>query len=183
MSTIVVDTTPRDPRAKPLLDALQWEYATRYEDFRKDGGAAAAQEMSRYPAELFAPPEGAFILLIRDGETIGGGGFKRYDARTAELKRIWTRDDLRRQGLARRVVQELELRALEQGYTRVYLTTGFKQPEAWALYEKTGYAKLFDSALPPEVHVHLRFGKDLLEPHRTGTLEDLRAKDTDLATR
>jgi GNAT superfamily N-acetyltransferase len=183
MSTIVVDTTPLDPRAKPLLDALLVEYATRYEDYRKDGGAAAAQEMVRYPAALFAPPEGAFILLIHDGETIGGGALKRYDARTAELKRIWTRDDVRRQGLARRVVQELELRALEQGYTRIYLTTGFKQPEAWALYRQTGYATLFDTALPPEVHVHLRFGKDLLDPQRTDTLEDLRARDADLATR
>ncbi|HWT35013.1 MAG TPA: GNAT family N-acetyltransferase [Paraburkholderia sp.] len=183
MSTIVVDTTPLDPRAKPLLDALLYEYATRYEDYRKDGGAAAAREMARYPATLFTPPEGAFILLIRDGETIGGGAFKRYDARTAELKRIWTRDDVRRQGLARRVVQELELRALEQGYTRIYLTTGFKQPEAWALYGQTGYATLFDTALPPEVHVHLRFGKDLLDPHRTDTLDDLRARDTDLTTR
>ncbi|SMG59858.1 GNAT family N-acetyltransferase [Paraburkholderia susongensis] len=183
MSTLVVDTTPLDPRAQPLLDALLHEYATRYEDYRKDGGAAAAQEMARYPAELFAPPQGAFILLIRDGETVGGGAFKRYDARTAELKRIWTRDDLRRQGLAKQIVQELELRALGQGYTRIYLTTGFKQPEAWALYERTGYATLFDTALPPEVHVHLRFGKDLLDPHRTGTLEDLRAKDADLAIR
>ncbi|NML30409.1 GNAT family N-acetyltransferase [Paraburkholderia antibiotica] len=183
MSTLVVDTTPHDPRAQPLLDALLYEYATRYEDYRKDGGAAAAQEMARYPAELFAPPHGAFVLLIRDDETIGGGAFKRYDAHTAELKRIWTRDDQRRQGLARQVVRELEARALAQGYARIYLTTGFKQPEAWALYERTGYAKLFDTALPPEVHVHLRFGKDLRAPHRIDTLDDLRAKDADLALR
>ncbi|OLL31572.1 GNAT family N-acetyltransferase [Burkholderia sp. SRS-W-2-2016] len=183
MSTIVVDTTPHDPRAKPLLDALLFEYASRYEAYRKDGGAAAAQEMARYPAELFAPPHGAFVLLIRDGETVGGGAFKRYDARTAELKRIWTRDDLRRQGLARQVVEALEARALAQGYTRIYLTTGFKQPEAWALYERTGYATLFDPALPPEVHVHLRYGKDLLAPQRIDTLDDLRAQDAALTAR
>ncbi|MCC8396135.1 GNAT family N-acetyltransferase [Paraburkholderia sp. MMS20-SJTR3] len=183
MSTIVVDTTPHDPRAKPLLDALLFEYASRYEEYRKDGGAAAAQEMARYPAELFAPPHGAFVLLIRDGETVGGGAFKRYDARTAELKRIWTRDDLRRQGLARQVVEALEERALSQGYTRIYLTTGFKQPEAWALYERTGYASLFDPALPPEVHVQLRYGKDLLAPQRIDTLDDLRAQDATLAAR
>jgi GNAT superfamily N-acetyltransferase len=183
MSTSIIDTSPLDPRAKPLLDALLFEYATRYEDFRKDGGASAVQEMARYPAELFAPPEGAFILLIRNGETVGGGAFKRYDQRTAELKRIWTRDDLRRQGLARLVVQELERRALDFGYSRIYLTTGFKQPEAWGLYQRTGYASLFDTTLPPEVHVHLRFGKDLLDPLRIDTLDDLRAKDTALAIR
>jgi GNAT superfamily N-acetyltransferase len=183
MSFSVVDTSPLDPLAQPLLSALQREYTTRYASFHKDNGESAAQEIARYPAEAFAPPEGAFILLLRDGAAIGGGAFKRYDARTAELKRVWTRDDVRRQGLARRVVQELEQRALAQGYTRVYLTTGFRQPEAWALYANSGYASLFDTSLPPEVHVHLRYGKDLLDPGRIDTLEDLRAKQTDLAIR
>lgn len=158
-----------------LIDALIDEYATRYHAYRPDSRASAQAELARYPAELFAPPEGAFILLIRGGETIGGGAFKRYDAQTAELKRIWTRADLRRQGLARRVVRELELRAARQGYRRVYLTTGFRQPEAWALYLDTGYAALFDRDVDPQIYVHLPFGKDLIEPGRIGALDDLRA--------
>ncbi|MFM0736291.1 GNAT family N-acetyltransferase [Paraburkholderia xenovorans] len=180
MSDSILDTTTLDPRAKPLIDALQNEYATRYEPYRKDGGAAAAQEMKRYPPEAFAPPHGAFVLLLRDGAAIAGGAFKRYDERTAELKRIWTRDDVRRQGLARKIVQALELRALNQGYTRVYLTTGFRQPEAWGLYSDCGYTSLFDSAVEPEVLVQLRYGKDLLEPGRTDTLDDLYSKEPTL---
>jgi GNAT superfamily N-acetyltransferase len=43
--------------------------------------------------------------------------FKRYEERTAQLKRIGIRDDMRRQDLARRVVRELELRALNEGCT------------------------------------------------------------------
>jgi GNAT superfamily N-acetyltransferase len=177
MTYSIHDTTPLAANAKPLIDALQIEYATRYSEYRRDNGAAAAEELARYPAALFAPPQGAFLVLIREGETIGGGAFKRYDERTAELKRIWTRSDLRRQGLARRVVEELEIRALRQGYSRVYLTTGFKQPEAWGLYIDSGYAPLFDTRLDPEVLVQLRFGKDLLEPGRIATLEDLRATE------
>ncbi|MDN7672529.1 GNAT family N-acetyltransferase [Burkholderia oklahomensis] len=175
MTDSIIDTAPHDARAKPLIDALVDEYATRYHAYRPDSRASAQAELARYSAELFAPPEGAFILLIRDGETIGGGAFKRYDAQTAELKRIWTRADLRRQGLARRVVRELELRAVRQGYRRVYLTTGFRQPEAWALYLDAGYAALFDRDVDPEIYVHLPFGKDLIEPARVGTLDDLRA--------
>ncbi|MDI9701373.1 GNAT family N-acetyltransferase, partial [Burkholderia cenocepacia] len=95
------------------MDALIDEYSIRYDAYRPDSRASARDELARYPAELFAPPEGAFVLLLRDGETIGGGAFKRYDARTAELKRIWTRTDLRRQGLARRIVEALELRAAQ----------------------------------------------------------------------
>ena len=49
--------------------------------------------------------------MIRGGETMAGGAFKRYDDRTAEFKRIWTRRDLRRQGLARKLLVELEAQA------------------------------------------------------------------------
>ena len=41
-----------------------------------------------------APPQGAFIVLLRAGAPIAMGAFKRYDGQTAELKRIWTRGDL-----------------------------------------------------------------------------------------
>ena len=79
----IIDTTPLDVRAQPLIDALIDEYSTRYHAYRPDSHASAREELARYPAEVFAPPEGAFVLLLRDGETIGGGAFKRYDAQTA----------------------------------------------------------------------------------------------------
>ena len=149
-------TTPLDERAKPLIDELTYEYSTRYGDYF-DGPS----EMARYPAELFAPPDGAFLLLMRDGVAIGGGAFKRYDEQTAELKRVWTRKDLRRQGLARKVLEELEAQVVRQGYTKVYLTTGFRQPEAAGLYLTSGYTALFDTTVDPEVHGKLPFEKDL----------------------
>jgi GNAT superfamily N-acetyltransferase len=142
-----------DELARPLLDELEYEYDTRYGDFF---GERASTELSRYPAELFAPSHGgAFVLLLRDGVPIAGGAFKLYDERTAELKRIWTSSGHRRQGLARRVVDELEAEAARQGYARVYLTTGPRQPEAKALYLAAGYRPLYDTALTPEeVGIH-----------------------------
>lgn len=177
MTYEIIDTTPLDPIARPLLDALQIEYSTRYREFRPDSSASVSEELARYPTELFAPPDGAFIVVLRDGETVGGGAFKRYDATTAELKRIWTHASQRRQGLARLVVQELEARALRQGYSRAYLTTGFKQPEAAGLYSNTGYEALFDRSIAPEIHFRLPFGKDLLEPGRIDSLSDLRQSE------
>lgn len=150
-------TTPLDPRAAPLIEALTWEYTTRYGDYFGEPG----EEMRRYPAELFAPPNGNFLLLLRDGEAIAGGAFKRYDEGTAELKRVWTHIDLRRQGLARTLLVELELQAARQGYVRLYLTTGFRQPEAAGLYLNNGYTALFDTAVDPEIHGTLPFEKDI----------------------
>ncbi|CAG9239233.1 GCN5-related N-acetyltransferase [Paraburkholderia tropica] len=177
MSYRIIDTTPLDALAKPLLDGLQHEYATRYREFRIDSEASAAQELARYPATLFAPPDGAFILIEREGEIVGGGAFKRYDAHTAELKRIWTHESQRRKGVARRVVEELEARAVRLGYQRIYLTTGFRQPEAWGLYLDTHYVPLFDCAIAPEIHVRLPFGKDLRSPGNVDSLDDLRARE------
>lgn len=159
MSDTVLYTTPLDPRAKPLIDELIHEYDSRYGTYFSEEGAAA--ELNRYPPAAFAPPVGNFILLLRDGETIGGGAFMRYDERTAEFKRIWTRSDLRRQGLARKVLVELEVLAAQQGYSRVYLTTGFRQPEAVGLYLNNGYTALFDTAVDPEIYKTLPFEKDI----------------------
>lgn len=159
MSDRIVSTTPTDPRAKPLVDDLIHEYDSRYGDlFDRDG---AVVELNRYPPEAFAPPHGHFLLLLRDGETIGGGAFKRYDEHTAEFKRIWTRRDLRRQGLASTVLLALEKAARDQGYRRIYLTTGFRQPEAVELYLRRGYTALFDPAADLQALRKLPFEKRL----------------------
>ncbi|WP_082979455.1 GNAT family N-acetyltransferase [Labrys sp. WJW] len=152
-------TTPLDEQARPLIEALTFEYQSRYGNYWGEPGSA---EMSRYPAELFAPPHGNFVLLLRDGVAIAGGAFKRYDERTAEFKRVWTHLDLRRQGLARKVLVELEAQAARQGYSRIYLTTGFRQPEAAGLYLSTGYTALFDVTKDPETYGSLPFEKDIL---------------------
>ncbi|RDJ11227.1 GNAT family N-acetyltransferase [Rhizobium grahamii] len=159
MSDTFLYTTPLDKRSKPLIDDLIHEYDSRYGTYFSQEGAAA--ELNRYPAEAFAPPVGNFVLLIRNGETIGGGAFMQYDERTAEFKRIWTRSDLRRQGLARKILVELEIQAARQGYSRVYLTTGFRQPEAVGLYLNNGYTALFDTNVDPEIYKTLPFEKDI----------------------
>ncbi|WP_084331380.1 GNAT family N-acetyltransferase [Ignatzschineria larvae DSM 13226] len=131
-----------DPRAEVLTKALLNEYDSRYGTFFDPRGAIA--EMERYPTTDFAPPLGNFILLMRNQTVIGGGGFKFYDSKTAEIKRVWVDEDYRRQGLAEKILQELEVQAARQGYKRIYLTTGCRQPEAVGLYLKNGYLNLFD---------------------------------------
>jgi GNAT superfamily N-acetyltransferase len=160
MTDEFVYASPLDPRAKPLIEDLTYEYDSRYGDFFDREGAIV--EMNRYPPEAFAPPRGNFILMIRGGDTIAGGAFMRYDERTAEFKRIWTRRDLRRQGVARRLLVKLEAQARVQGYSRVYLTTGFRQPEAKGLYLTNGYTALFDLNADLEQLRHLAFEKRLV---------------------
>ncbi|MDR6638781.1 GNAT family N-acetyltransferase [Paenarthrobacter nitroguajacolicus] len=148
-----------DPRVRPLLDELAVEYEARYGDLFSSEGAA--EELNRYPAEEFAAPHGALIIIQENGESVAGGAFRRYDQDTAELKRIWTHSSHRRRGLARRVLVELEAEARRRGYAKLYLTTGPRQPEAKNLYLATGYTALFDLDADPEEIMHLAFSKDL----------------------
>ncbi|PUB25300.1 acetyltransferase (GNAT) family protein [Promicromonospora sp. AC04] len=156
-----------DPLVEPLLAGLSVEYRSRYHDLLTEEQHRA--EMAHYAAEEFAPPVGSLVLLLEDGEPVAGGAFRRRlepelgeaarlaraDVRdvdgvpvipTAELKRIWTHAAHRRRGLARRVLAELEARARDLGYPRLYLTTGPRQPEAAALYRSTGYTPLSAAA-------------------------------------
>jgi GNAT superfamily N-acetyltransferase len=151
-----------DPLARPLFDELSDEYATRYGESHSLK-SPLNKEMNKYPPILFTPPGGAFLLLMREGEPIAGGAFMQIDARTVELKRIWTATAFRRQGLSTRVVRELEDEAARRGFTRIYLTTGSRQPEARNLYLQTGYTPLFDVEADPESIGLLAFEK-VIEP-------------------
>jgi hypothetical protein len=52
-------------------------------------------------------------------------------------------------------------RAAALGYSRAYLTTGFRQPEATALYLKLGYRPLFDVSADPALYRSLPFEKGI----------------------
>ncbi|MER5840241.1 GNAT family N-acetyltransferase [Streptomyces prasinus] len=163
----VVHVPVSDPRVGPLLRELGHEYSTRY-------GKDAHTELARYPDEEFTVPHGGVLLLLLEGgEPVAGGAFRRYDAKTAELKRIWTHSAHRRRGLARRVVAELEHEAGLRGYRRIHLTTGPRQPEALGLYLATGYTPLFDPEAGPETIGPLPFEKHLPVAPRTGKATDL----------
>ncbi|KAA8733736.1 GNAT family N-acetyltransferase [Acinetobacter qingfengensis] len=154
------------PEAQPLLDHLFAEYEEIYGDFFASKGAEAAAERKEHhdreryeAAEKYLPPTGLFIVLKRDDEVIAMGAYKRYDDETAELKRIWSHRNLRKQGLAAKVVKELEKQALQAGYNKIFLTTGFKQIPAVKLYLSLGYEPQFE--LTPDFNFEKYIGAPL----------------------
>lgn len=154
-------TSPDAALAQPLVDDLARDYDERY---GLNDGIPSSVELSRYPAELFAPARGgAFLILEQAGTAVAGGAFMRLDDDTAEMKRVWTHPDHRRRGLAGRVMAELEGEARIRGYRRVNLTTGARQPEAVGLYLHLGYVPLFDVDGDYEAISYLRFTKSLVD--------------------
>lgn len=138
-----VSVTYDDPLAQPLLAELAVEYAQRY------GGTPSAHlAWLPVPEAELAPPDGGLLIGVVDGVPVTGGAFRRYDAETAELKRIWTDGAHRRRGYARALLAALEAETLARGYRRLYLITGNRQPEAEALYDATGYTRTTPDPLP-----------------------------------
>jgi len=132
-----------DPLAQPLLAELAVEYAQRY------GGTPSAHlTWLPVPAAELTPPDGGLLIGVVDGASVTGGAFRRYDAQTAELKRIWTDSAHRRRGYARALLAALEAETAARGYRRLYLITGNRQPEAEALYDATGYIRVVADPLP-----------------------------------
>ncbi|HEY2451874.1 MAG TPA: GNAT family N-acetyltransferase [Scandinavium sp.] len=163
MSERFRDVSPEDAELQPILNGLFAEYAARYGDY-------FSRDAEVENSEWYLAPQGLFIVLERDGVIIATGAYKSYNAQTAEIKRIWTDKTLRQQGLAGQIVAELERRALLSGYRQMYLTTGFRQPEAVRLYLSQGYQPQFDLNRDPEEYSRppfdgrLRFTKALAVP-------------------
>ncbi len=84
--------------------------------------------------------------------TAAGGGFRRHNKSTCEVKRMWTGPLYRRRGLAIRVLRTLEDAAWETGYTHLILETGPRQPEAEALYAGRGYSRIEVYGHYPDAH-------------------------------
>ena len=71
---------------------------------------------------------------------VGCGAIKEYATGTMEIKRMYVPVENRGQGVATRILKELEIWAKDMNYVRCILETGLKQPEAIALYRKNEYA-------------------------------------------
>lgn len=79
------------------------------------------------------------VVVYFHDKPVACGCFKKYDQNTIEIKRMFVSPEARGMGLAQTILRELELWAHDLGYSFSVLETLYKQKEAIALYQKTGY--------------------------------------------
>jgi putative acetyltransferase len=79
------------------------------------------------------------VVAYSGNAAIGCGAIKAYGERTAEIKRMFVKEENRGKGVAGKILGELETWSRELNFDECILETGFKQPEAIALYKKSGY--------------------------------------------
>lgn len=79
------------------------------------------------------------IVAYFDDVAVGCGAFKPFEDSTVEIKRMYVMPDFRGRNIASKILSELENWARSLGAKFTILETGKKQPEAIALYLKSGY--------------------------------------------
>jgi GNAT superfamily N-acetyltransferase len=124
----IVKTTSENPDFVNLIKALDESLWERYPELKSDYWGNNILELN----------PNVVILYIED-KAVGCGCFKKYDKNTIEIKRMFVSPEVRGMGLAQTILRELELWAHDLGYSFSVLETLYKQKEAIALYQKTGY--------------------------------------------
>ncbi|MGZ0148938.1 GNAT family N-acetyltransferase [Kribbella sp. WER1] len=88
-----------------------------------------------------------FVALDDEGQPVGCGALQVFGPNTphpgdAEIKRVYVTPAARGRGHARRLLAAVEEAARSAGHPYLRLTTSENQPEAIALYQSSGYARI-----------------------------------------
>jgi GNAT superfamily N-acetyltransferase len=119
---------PSDPDFAMLTDLLDLELWERNPDRQSD-----------YVVHNALSADTRTVVACSEGQPVGSGAFRKLDTCTAEIKRMFVREESRGQGISKLVLAELENWAREVGCNRALIETGMPHFEAISLYKKTGY--------------------------------------------
>jgi len=146
------------PDAALLIAEVQREYVARY------GGPDDTPLQPSY----FEPPGGSFFVGYLNDEPVATGAWRLRPEVSlsgltpcAEVKRMYVVPRAQRQGLAQRMLSHLEDTARAAGAAAMILETGSQQPEAIALYQKCGYARMPGFGFYKDSPESRSFGKPL----------------------
>ena len=102
-------------------------------------------ELAALPGE-YAPPSGALLLALVDGEVAGCGALRPLPesdyANACEMKRLYVRPAYRKFGLGRLLAQALLDRGLQAGYSAMLLDTLDDMEAARSLYASLGFEEI-----------------------------------------
>ena len=138
----IVPVTWGDPRASALRELMDVEMTAIYGSLfaSSDPGeviAARRKALAVDPKDILA----TLLAIDADGTPRAHAALRDHGGEW-EVKRLFVSKQARGRGIARRIMSELEAVARDAGAKRLILQTGDRQPEAVALYERTGYQRI-----------------------------------------
>jgi putative acetyltransferase len=129
-----ISIRPADPRTPPIQKMI-----SELDDYQ----AALYPPESNHlePVDKLISPEYFFIAAWKGHDVLGIASFRRISGTYVEIKRLYVPHQNRGLGLAIKLMDALEEKALQEGYSETRLETGIHQKEALGLYQKLGYEK------------------------------------------
>lgn len=79
------------------------------------------------------------IVAYYNNIPVGCGAFKAFDENAVEIKRMYTNNEYRGEGISTKILKELEVWSRELGFKSCILETGKRQVEAVQFYKKNNY--------------------------------------------
>ncbi len=91
--------------------------------------------------DSYRPPNGTFLLILKDKEIIGTAGLRKLSEESAELKRMFIKEEYRGQGLGATLLRKLIDFAKKQNYKKIFLDSDRSLKAAKTLYTKFGFVE------------------------------------------
>jgi DNA-binding MarR family transcriptional regulator/GNAT superfamily N-acetyltransferase len=152
LTAAIVTLGVTDPGHPDAQFCLRSYYAELHERF--DTGFDPRRSSLPDPGEM-----GVFLVARLHGSPVGCAGLKLSRDAVAEVKRMWVAPRARGLGLARRLLAELESRALSLGRDVLRLETNNTLTEVISLYRSAGFTEI--PAFNDEPYAHHWFEKRL----------------------
>jgi putative acetyltransferase len=82
-----------------------------------------------------------FVARDESGRAVGIGALRREGNGIGEVKRMYTRPEVRGQRVGSGLLDAIVERARSEGLEHLVLETGDRHPDAWRLYESRGFTR------------------------------------------
>ncbi|GAB2833386.1 nitrate reductase associated protein [Ferruginibacter profundus] len=125
---IIKRTTSNDSNFQWLIQQLDHELWNELQE-----------DQAQYDQYNKVPDLNTVVVVYIHDQPAAGGCFKKYNADTVEIKRMFVVKEQRGKGLSKLVLTELENWAMEDGFKYAILETSIHFIPATTLYKKSGY--------------------------------------------
>lgn len=119
------------------------ELSKEYLDFYKDMGLDVSfdgfeDEFKSFPKKYFEP-NGCILIAWSGNKSVGCIAVTKMEEGICELKRLFVREEYRKQGVGSRLISEIIIQAKKKGYLKMRLDTVERLEDAYKLYLKFNF--------------------------------------------